>query len=169
LDAWLAVAVGNVDAVAVAHAAAVALTFAFKLHETSRALYLSSFQEFTVAALKEYEVRMLNDLAFQLPPPQLTPTAFVQELLALVPRPSSPSSSSCLSSSPTPLSSSPPSSSSSSSSSSTASAKRTAKATATEDPNGHLFRCADEYIAAFSLGTFRPHVVDLFKIPHRDH
>ena len=55
----------NVDAGVVAHAAAVSLSFAFKLHETSRTLHLSSFQQFTVSALKAFEVRMLTDLSFQ--------------------------------------------------------------------------------------------------------
>ena len=70
------------DPVVVSHAAAIALTFGFKLHETKRTLHLSSFQQFDVAMLKRFEAEMLLDLASFLAP-QVTPSTFVDELLGV--------------------------------------------------------------------------------------
>ena len=86
LDAYMTIQVTkkNVElldsTVAVAHAAVVALTLGFKLHETKRTLHLHSFRDFDTTKLKEFEVSVLSDLCFSLNP-QITPSAFIHEFL----------------------------------------------------------------------------------------
>ena len=71
------------------------MTLAFKVHESQRSLYLSSFQDFDLATLKAFEITMLNELGFNLTP-QLVPIGFVHELLHVwQPTEVSSSSSSC--------------------------------------------------------------------------
>ena len=83
LDTYLALKLANVsslDSSFVSHAAVISLTLAFKVHESQRSLYLSSFQDFDLATLKAFEITMLNELGFNLTP-QLVPIGFVHELL----------------------------------------------------------------------------------------
>ena len=86
LDAYMTIQVakknqGLLDStVAVAHAAVVALTLGFKLHETKRTLHLHSFRDFDTTRLKAFEVSVLSDLCFSLNP-QITPSAFIHEFL----------------------------------------------------------------------------------------
>ena len=94
LDAYLALKlakVSSLDSSFVSHAAVISLTLAFKIHESQRSLYLSSFQDFDLATLKAFEITMLNDMGFNLTP-QMVPIGFVHELLHVwQPLPSSPS------------------------------------------------------------------------------
>ena len=86
LDAYMSIQVAKKNqelldsTVAVAHAAVVALTLGFKLHETKRTLHLHSFRDFDTTKLKEFEVSVLSDLCFSLNP-QITPSAFIHEFL----------------------------------------------------------------------------------------
>lgn len=71
---------GILDGSVVSYVACMALSLSFRLHESQRTLHLSSFQDFDQAVLKEFEVKMLNEMGFALNP-QLTPIGFVHELL----------------------------------------------------------------------------------------
>lgn len=96
LDTYLALKLANVpslDSSFVSHAAVISLTLAFKIHESQRSLYLSSFQDFDLQTLKTFEITMLNELGFNLTP-QLVPIGFVHELLHVW-QPTEVSSSSC--------------------------------------------------------------------------
>lgn len=82
LDDYLASKNGrkHMDGSFVSHVAVVALSLSFRLHESQRTLHLSSFQDFDLTVLKDFEILMLNELGFALNP-QLTPIGFVHELL----------------------------------------------------------------------------------------
>ena len=83
LDSYLALKlakVASLDSSFVSHAAVIALTLAFKIHESQRSLYLSSFNDFDLATLKLFEITMLNEMGFNVTP-QVAPIGFVHELL----------------------------------------------------------------------------------------
>jgi hypothetical protein len=72
----------TMDSRFVAYAAVTAITFSFKLNESARSLRLSSFKDFNLTELKEMELLILHQLAFNLTP-QITPAGFVHELLSI--------------------------------------------------------------------------------------
>ena len=157
LDTYLALKlakVSSLDSSFVSHAAVIALTLAFKIHETSRSLYLSSFADFELATLKSFEITMLNEMGFNLTP-QVIPIGLVHELLHVW-QPTTSSSfllavdiETCAEVSS--VLSCMPSSSSSSSSSSMNNANHL-KATSMNHQKTELIRIADRLIAGFWEG-----------------
>jgi hypothetical protein len=66
----------------ISYAVAVSIVISSKLHESRRRLSLLSFQDFRIDLLKHFERLILSKIGLSIAP-QITPTAFVVELLIL--------------------------------------------------------------------------------------